>query len=135
MYRNPYYSRRADAPEHPREYAGLLYHLQGGDGLDILEDWKSHDSQLHVGRNEHLLKSTYMSWGWEYAALPPSRTQAKKWLKENPIQLIREVKIQSQVSGKLSTLCPAIILRECYPDRGRYSNKSLWREFNTTNQS
>jgi DNA polymerase zeta len=125
VYRNPYYSRRADAPEHPREYAGLLYHLKGGDGLDTLEEWKSHESQLHGGRNEH---RTYMSWGWEYAALPPSKIQVKKWLKENPVRLITKTKMHSQVSGKL-LLCQAVILRK-NSGRGQYSNESLWREIN-----
>ncbi|KAG1783945.1 hypothetical protein EV702DRAFT_958561 [Suillus placidus] len=93
VYRNPYYSKRADAPEHPREYAGLLYHLKGGEGLDTLDQWKSHGSQLHTGRNARRLKGTYLSWGWEYAALPPSKTKVKKWLKENPVQLSTRAKI------------------------------------------
>jgi DNA polymerase zeta len=133
VYRNPHYSRRADAPEHPREYAGLLYHLKGGDGLDTLEHWKSHESQLHLGKDEHqALKSTYMSWGWEYASLPPTKTQVKMWLKDNHLQLITKAKMQSQVSGKPSTLCPAVILMEGNSDRGRYSDESLWRGINAT---
>jgi DNA polymerase zeta len=109
VYRNPYYSRRADAPEHAREYAGLLYHLKGGDGLETLEEWKSHESQLHVGRDEYLSRNTYMSWGWEYAALPPSKVQVKRWLKENPVQLITKAEMHSQVSGKLNILCLSVI--------------------------
>ncbi|KAG1749999.1 uncharacterized protein EDB91DRAFT_1309620 [Suillus paluster] len=99
VYRNPYYSRRADASEHPREYAGLLYHLKGGEGLDTLDQWKSHGSQLHMGRDARPSKSTYMTWGWEYAALPPSKTQVKKWLKENPVQLSTKAKLHSQIDG------------------------------------
>ncbi|KIK47777.1 hypothetical protein CY34DRAFT_73289 [Suillus luteus UH-Slu-Lm8-n1] len=93
VYRNPYYSKRADAPEHPREYAGLLYHLKGGEGLNTLDQWKSHGSQLHTGRTRRW-KATYLSWGWEYAALPPSKNQVKKWLKENPVQLTTRAKIE-----------------------------------------
>ncbi|KAG1847432.1 hypothetical protein C8R48DRAFT_416454, partial [Suillus tomentosus] len=99
LYRNPYYSKRADAPEHPREYAGLLYHLKGGEGLDTLDQWKSHGSQLHTGRNVHRLKSTSLSWGWEYAALPPSKTQMKRWLKENPVQRTSRARMCSQIEG------------------------------------
>ncbi|KAG1864196.1 hypothetical protein DFJ58DRAFT_680547 [Suillus subalutaceus] len=99
LYRNPYYSKRADAPEYPREYAGLLYHLKGGEGLDTLDQWKSHGSQLHMGRNARRLKGTYLSWGWEYAALPPSKTQVKKWLKKNPVQLTTRAKMYSQIEG------------------------------------
>ncbi|KAG2366540.1 hypothetical protein BDR07DRAFT_1395782 [Suillus spraguei] len=99
VYRNPYYSKCADAPEHPREYAGLLYHLKGGEGLDTLDQWKSHGSQLHTRRNARRLKNTYLSWGWEYAALPPSKTQVKKWLKENPVQLTTRIKMHSQIEG------------------------------------
>jgi DNA polymerase zeta len=98
VYRNPYYSKHADAPEHPREYAGLLYHLKGGEGLNTLDQWKSHGSQLHTGRNARRLKGTYFSWGWEYAALPPSKNQVKKWLKENPVQLTARAKMYSQAS-------------------------------------
>jgi DNA polymerase zeta len=97
VYRNPYYSKRADAPEHPREYAGLLYHLKGGEGLNTLDQWKSHGSQLHTGRTRRW-KGTYLSWGWEYAALPPSKKQVKKWLKENPVQLTTRAKVYSQAS-------------------------------------
>jgi len=70
----------------------------GGDGLDTLEQWKSREGQLHTGRDVHFLKSTYMSWGWEYAALPPSKIQVKKWLEKNPVQLITTAKMHSQVS-------------------------------------
>jgi DNA polymerase zeta len=97
VYRDPYYSKRADVPEHPREYAGLLYHLKG-EGLDTLDQWKSHESQLHTGRNARRLKGTYLSWGWEYAAVPPSKTRVKQWLKENPVQLTTRAKMYSQVS-------------------------------------
>ncbi|KAG2061849.1 hypothetical protein BDR06DRAFT_945889 [Suillus hirtellus] len=99
LYRNPYYSKRADAPEHPREYAGLLYHLKGGEGLDTLDQWKSHGSQLHTGRNVRLLKGTSLSWGWEYAALPPGKTQMKRWLKENPVQRTSRARMCSQIEG------------------------------------
>jgi len=132
VYRDPYYSRRADAPEHAREYAGLLYHLKGGDGLETLEEWKSHESQLYVGRDEHLSRDAYMSWGWEYAALPPSKVQVNRWLKENPVQLITKAEMHSQVSGKLNILCLSVIPGKCHSDRGRDSNESLWREINAT---
>jgi len=39
VYRDPHYSKEIDAPEKPKEYAGLLYHLKGGQGPGILEEW------------------------------------------------------------------------------------------------
>lgn len=36
IYQVPYYSIESDAPERPREYAGLVYDLRGGVGISYL---------------------------------------------------------------------------------------------------
>lgn len=84
VYRDPHYSRENDAPEKPREYAGLLYHLKGGDGLGVLQDW---DVTLDTSKVPHErlkfsaegAKSANIS-GWEYASCPPSVRESKRWL-------------------------------------------------------
>lgn len=84
VYQNPYYSIESDAPERPREYAGLVFHLKGGIGVSVLEDFQSGvvsepstSGQVLSGVGVH---------GWEYASLPPSVREVRKWLarhKEN----------------------------------------------------
>jgi len=39
VYQSPYYSNESDAPEHSKEYAGLLFIIQRGRGLSTLKDW------------------------------------------------------------------------------------------------
>ncbi|KAI0778186.1 hypothetical protein BD413DRAFT_507367 [Trametes elegans] len=80
IYRDPYYSKDSDAPERPREYAGLVFKLKGGDGIANLEDWKSSEGLSPA--LDHLpqkLDRTGVG-GWEYASTPPSVRQVKKWL-------------------------------------------------------
>lgn len=80
MYRDPYYSNEEDAPEHSREYAGLLYTLKGGTGIGVLDDWVGHEKA--DGRGVPLDSSGI--YGWEYAATPPSVQQTRLWLAQNP---------------------------------------------------
>ena len=79
IYRNPYYSNERDAPDRPREYAGLVFNIKGGTGIANLEEWQSEgtgsldlrlDTDRHVGVH-----------GWEYASLPPGLREARKWLR------------------------------------------------------
>ncbi|KAI0825134.1 hypothetical protein BC628DRAFT_1321043 [Trametes gibbosa] len=82
VYRDPYYSKESDAPERPREYAGLVFHLKGGDGIAILEDWKDGECTSSVtDQRPRELDATGVG-GWEYASMPPSMKQVRKWLKE-----------------------------------------------------
>ncbi len=82
VYRNPYYSKESDAPERPREYAGLVFHLKGGDGITDLEEWKPDESAPSVrGSPSCALERTGVD-GWEYASAPPSVKQVRKWLEE-----------------------------------------------------
>lgn len=85
VYRDPYYSRESDAPERPREYAGLLFHLKGGDGLSLLEEWRNIEpfSTTKQDIPMRTLNRTGVG-GWEYASSPPSVRQVRRWLLENP---------------------------------------------------
>ena len=80
VYRDPYFSKAEDAPEKPREYAGLVFHLKGGHGVVDLEEWRSSHS---VPKETALskLSSTGVK-GWEFASTPPSVKQVRKWLKD-----------------------------------------------------
>ncbi|KAF9229291.1 DNA/RNA polymerase [Gyrodon lividus] len=94
-YRDPFYSKKVDVPDGPREYAGFLYHLRGGGGLDVLEGWQSSENcRVSVTKLEAL--SVRFS-GWEIASSPPSVRQVRKWLDENPAECIRKARMRSQV--------------------------------------
>ncbi|KAI0335271.1 hypothetical protein GY45DRAFT_1240755 [Cubamyces sp. BRFM 1775] len=82
VYCDPYYSKESDAPERPREYAGLVFHLKGGDGIANLEEWKVTEGQSSLfSRSSATLDPTGVH-GWEYAGVPPSVRQVRKWLRE-----------------------------------------------------
>ncbi|KAI1797881.1 hypothetical protein LXA43DRAFT_969080 [Ganoderma leucocontextum] len=102
MYRDPWYSKETDAPERPREYAGLVFHLKGGEGIGNLEDWKSGESALSAsGDPARPLDPTGVG-GWEYASTPPTVRQVRKWLKEQKGRLdarTAHIKDSSQIEG------------------------------------
>lgn len=84
IYRNPYYSNEDDAPERPREYAGLVFHLKGGDGVASLEDWVNDFQGLFISDEKEIWPSDMAydgMYGWEYASRPPTRKQTIRWLK------------------------------------------------------
>lgn len=86
IYRNPYYSKEADAPEKPREYAGLVFHLKGGDGIGNLEEWQGHDSRPSRDASSSRLDRTGVG-GWEFASVPPSVREVRKWLRDEKNRL------------------------------------------------
>jgi hypothetical protein len=43
---DPFYSKKADALDGPREYAGLVYHLTGDEGLDALKEWQGCETHI-----------------------------------------------------------------------------------------
>ncbi|EKM61040.1 uncharacterized protein PHACADRAFT_204189 [Phanerochaete carnosa HHB-10118-sp] len=67
VYQDPFYSNEEDAPEHAREYAGLVYNLKGGTGISALEEWAGHEPSSGLRK----LDNTGV-YGWEYASVPPS---------------------------------------------------------------
>ncbi|THH17005.1 hypothetical protein EW146_g3727 [Bondarzewia mesenterica] len=107
IYEVPHYLQEADAPERPREYAGLVYHLCGGIGLKVLEEWVNASSGDCVNQNKladqlpHEFHSAEMG-GWEYASLPPSVKQVKRWLKLEVAEsghAMKRAKMHSQIEG------------------------------------
>lgn len=94
LYQMAHYSKENDAPEKPREYAGLLYHLKGGEGLNVLDEWDSgHDSiNIHAGKclaPDAKGKNVPYRWparsaGWEFASSPPSPREVRRWLAQHP---------------------------------------------------
>nr|VWO96738.1 DNA polymerase (EC [Ganoderma boninense] len=102
LYRSPWYSKEGDAPERPREYAGLVFHLEGGEGIGNLEGWESGEAaSSSSGEPAQPLDPTGVR-GWEYASTPPTARQVRKWLKEQKGHLdARTVRIKdsSQIEG------------------------------------
>ena len=95
IYQVPYYSIESDAPERPREYAGLVYHLKGGTGISVLEEFQS---TVPAGTSTGGSKlSNAGVYGWEYAGLPPSVKEVKRWLAENKEESVTAKKKSSQV--------------------------------------
>ena len=88
IYHDPYYSKASDAPERPREYAGLVFHLKGGLGIANLEEWQGHDRGIRpetAALSTRLVKSDVV--GWEFASAPPSVRQVRKWLRDEKTRL------------------------------------------------
>ncbi|EEB95520.1 hypothetical protein MPER_05496, partial [Moniliophthora perniciosa FA553] len=80
---SPYYSDEQDVPAGPREYAGLTFELNGGDGLANVEEWVQESTVMPLDGNgpEDPPALSVVSYdGWEFAGLPPSVKQVKKWL-------------------------------------------------------
>ncbi|OCH96164.1 hypothetical protein OBBRIDRAFT_816122 [Obba rivulosa] len=106
IYQAPYYSKENDAPEHSREYAGLVFHLKGGNGLATLDEWKTGSDDFNVPLNAYSFGSggqldRSSVYGWEYAGLPPSARQMRLWLNDHPSewQTAAGVKHPSQIEG------------------------------------
>ncbi|KZT65126.1 hypothetical protein DAEQUDRAFT_677323 [Daedalea quercina L-15889] len=102
IYTSPYYSRASDAPERPREYAGLVFNLKGGTGLSTLEEWTSStpDSIGHGGTGKRRLDPTGVT-GWEYASTPPSVKEVRRWLR-SPQGCKRSVQARPKQSSQIT---------------------------------
>lgn len=122
IYRDPFYSKKADVPDGPREYAGLVYRLKGGGGLDTLEEWQA--AENHISAPSRAKRLSVPCSGWEYASTPPSVRQVKKWLEENPFKPSKPATDNSQVAHI------SVILRSLYltvsSDCRKDAKKSLW---------
>ncbi|KAK0448381.1 uncharacterized protein EV420DRAFT_1751017 [Desarmillaria tabescens] len=95
IYRDPYYSKEIDAPERPREYAGLVYHLKGGEGIKNLPAWEP------IRPVNNLVEAGDIQ-GWEYAGHPPSVISVKAWLKSDEGKILtggQDVRQRSQIEG------------------------------------
>jgi len=101
IYQPPHYSRAYDIPERTREYAGLSYHIQGGQGICGLQDWDDFS-----GLQEAAFRSSFDPaevGGWEYASGPPSVKEVKFWIASVDGKLDKPSKSRSQVSCQHST--------------------------------
>ncbi|KIM48192.1 hypothetical protein M413DRAFT_439909 [Hebeloma cylindrosporum] len=99
IYQAPYYSNDSDIPEIPKEFAGLVYRIKGGQGIATLDEWpteKENDGVNSLDVLQHLDASGI--GGWEYASHPPS-------VKEVRLSLNCEAKnkrakyLRSQIEG------------------------------------
>jgi DNA polymerase zeta len=91
VYRDPYYSKKLDASDKPREYAGLLYCLKGGNGIRVLQDWGSPSETFRAPRNylnisHESIGSANIS-GWEYASCAPTVRESRRWLKSDAAKI------------------------------------------------
>lgn len=120
IYRNPLYSKASDAPEKPREYAGLVYHLKGGTGLGILDNWSEvadmdgDNYGLRPNDRPQALRAHFVQ-GWEYTGVPPGFREVVKWARTQPASniptfgskraryLVGERRIQSSVHDSRGT--------------------------------
>ncbi|KAL0951176.1 hypothetical protein HGRIS_007907 [Hohenbuehelia grisea] len=102
IYRDPFYSKEKDAPNRAREYAGLVYRLKGGFGLDTVEPWDD-TYTAHSSASRSPSSSLHNSGvgGWEYAGYPPNLARIEDWLTANPhkSQLSRPKEFHSQIEG------------------------------------
>ncbi|KAF8973932.1 hypothetical protein BDZ97DRAFT_1647924 [Flammula alnicola] len=82
IYQAPYYSKDVDVPEMPKEYAGLIYRLKGGQGIATLEEWTATEcSQVPLNAQTSLLELNASGvGGWEYASHPPSVKEVRQSL-------------------------------------------------------
>jgi hypothetical protein len=78
VYRAPWYSNPDDAPDAAREYAGLVYHLKGGDGLDTLANWQNHPDITALSSFSRTAWTPHDAW--EYMGQPPSSRETRSWL-------------------------------------------------------
>ncbi|KIK70996.1 hypothetical protein GYMLUDRAFT_33098 [Collybiopsis luxurians FD-317 M1] len=104
IYRAPYYSDARDAPLRPREYAGLLYDLKGGEGISNLDNWVSEFQGTDIGSS--LIFGAEVDsdiGGWEYAGSPPSIDEVRKWLRspeaQNKSVEHHDISSRSQIRG------------------------------------
>lgn len=110
VYQEVYYSKEADAPDNPKEYAGILFRIRGGTGLSVLERWEAEDAPPVSGlfKQEKVplrLPRIVGIEGWEYNRCPPSRREIQNWLVENPApteRAKRKTTCASQVNWRSS---------------------------------
>lgn len=108
VYQEVYYSKEVDAPDHAKEYAGILFRIQSGTGLSALEEWDEEDGTRSIKRKKDPLRLPRLVGieGWEYSKCPPSSREIQRWLLSNPAQTEtgrRKTTWASQVSYYVST--------------------------------
>jgi len=89
VYQEVYYSKEADAHDHAKEYAGILFRIRGGTGTSTLGGWDGEDKTPILGLSEQRkgpvqLPGVIGMKGWEYIRSPPSCREVRNWLIEHP---------------------------------------------------
>lgn len=88
VYQGVFYSKETDAPDHAKEYAGILFRIHSGTGLSVLEEWEGGEN-TPVSRPRQQMKGPLRLsrivgiGGWEYHRRPPSLREVRRWLPEN----------------------------------------------------
>lgn len=135
VYKDPYYSKASDAPDRPREYAGLLFYIKGGEGVGALEEWTpSADKQDHAFSQplpkDGVVFTSNDVWGWEFANSPPNRKEVSRWLREEGREILVPERRQhpSQVGSPWCSRSCTVVLRNVNTDRGPDPSERLWIE-------
>jgi hypothetical protein len=107
IYQDPHYSRAEDVPERPWEFAGLVYRLQKGDGLSTLEEWEPSSTTAPLVKNASAEDRNVFQdrfdrtgvGGWEYASMPPSVREVRRWLTfTTQVRVCEKPQVRSQAS-------------------------------------
>lgn len=108
IYQDPHYSRAKDVSERPWEFAGLVYRLEKGDGLSILEEWEPSLitvplEKYATAKDRNVFQDRFDRTGvggWEYASTPPSVREVRRWLTSTTqARLCKKPQARSQASG------------------------------------
>ncbi|EIN13737.1 hypothetical protein PUNSTDRAFT_117429 [Punctularia strigosozonata HHB-11173 SS5] len=84
LYQPPWYSREDDASDMAQEFAGLMFHVKGGHGIGTLDEWQySSTPRLPLESGISVFGLAYAQ-GWEYAGVPPSVKETRRWLTKHP---------------------------------------------------
>ncbi|KZO93552.1 hypothetical protein CALVIDRAFT_251995 [Calocera viscosa TUFC12733] len=100
VYKDPHYSKRSDAPERAREYAGRLFRLRWG---GLVTEFETALRELDGSTNE---TPFWAGPAWEFAQRAPARQDIEDWLAD-PAQVgaesadfaKRRKQVQSQLEG------------------------------------
>jgi len=95
IYRTPYYSNDSDVSEVPKEFAGLIYRLKGGQGIATLEEWSTNGAVGSLDVSHH--PNANGIGGWEYAGHPPSVKEVRLSLNCEAIEKRTKEIFRSQV--------------------------------------
>jgi DNA polymerase zeta len=82
VYKDPYYSKPADVPRGPREFAGKTFTIEG-DSIKYSKPFLHHgtDPALALARqNETGPPRNLGVTKWEYSGRPPSKKEALEWM-------------------------------------------------------
>jgi DNA polymerase zeta len=113
LYQAPYYSRDEDIPELPKEFAGLTFHLKGGQGIAHLEDWetdKSMNEGLYYEADTTCELNSVGVGGWEYAHHPPSTRELRRTMFLIEDDVDTKAKFRSQVRDLCNSIFSYLII-------------------------